>query len=520
MKEENIRKAVEEFLSPDRTKSLREIAKEYGAPPSTVYVRANGTKPRAEAYKDHQSLSKYQEKALEGYLIFFSQQKTPLSRAEVRKLAGLFKCNWDDSKDIPKTLSNSWFLGFLKRCKYINLNEEQHLDMPTAQEKAEDSISQFFKLYTDYVDTCTILPDDIWNLDEAVFTTGDSTTNSQYVVPNSTPSTVSHDTSELVTVLEMISRTGKIGIPFFIYKGDHQMKSWFPGTIVTKNDYKTSSSEFMNEFVFHEWVSEYLPEFDDKWTLLLMNGHLSPTSDRLIATLISKKIIPLHFPSQMNGILQPLDRPCFDHAAVLDSKEISLNICDRLSPTQARFFETYMGIRKEAYSSKTIIRGWRRCGLLENNPEVALEKYKRQMDHDIATPDDLVEEESVVESEVGEVSTPPPPKKRIKRNRGLESTGDLSLIETHNILMEANRKLRIEARKARRSWAGAEILKDHVKARLEKTRKELTVLMMNSRKKSRVPIPSDKVVQAARMANSRSHSPVQQTDPDPTMGSK
>ena len=299
------------------------------------------------------------------------------------------------------------------------------------------------------------------------------------------------------------------------------MKSWFPGTIVTKNDYKISSSEFMNEFVFHEWVSEYLPEFDDKWTLLLMNGHLSPTSDRLIATLISKKIIPLHFPSQMNGILQPLDRPCFDHAAVLDSKEISLNICDRLSPTQARFFETYMGIRKEAYSSKTIIRGWKRCGLLENNTEVALEKYKRQMDHDIATPDDLVEEESVVESEVGEVSIPPPPKKRIKRNGGLESTGDLSLIETHNILMEANRKLRIEARKARRSWAGAEILKDHVKARLEKTRKELTeVHMMNSMKKSRLPIPSDKVVQAARMANSRSHPPVQQTDPDPTMGSK
>ena len=94
--------------------------------------------------------------------------------------------------------------------------------MPTAQEKAEDSISQFSKLYTYYVDTCTILPDDIWNLDEAVFTTRDSTTNSQYVVSNSTPSTVSHDTSELVTVLEMISRTGKIGIPFFfIYKGDH-----------------------------------------------------------------------------------------------------------------------------------------------------------------------------------------------------------------------------------------------------------------------------------------------------------
>ena len=77
MNEENLRKAVEAFLSPKKTKSLRKIAKEYGVSPSTVYARANGTKPRAEAYKGHQALFKYQEQLLEGYLIFLAQKRLP-----------------------------------------------------------------------------------------------------------------------------------------------------------------------------------------------------------------------------------------------------------------------------------------------------------------------------------------------------------------------------------------------------------------------------------------------------------
>lgn len=77
MNEQNLRKAVEEYLSPARTKSLRKIAKEYGVPPATVHARANGTKPRAEAYENSQVFSKYQEQLLEGYLIYFAQKRLP-----------------------------------------------------------------------------------------------------------------------------------------------------------------------------------------------------------------------------------------------------------------------------------------------------------------------------------------------------------------------------------------------------------------------------------------------------------
>ena len=72
MNEENLRKAVEAFLLPERTKSLRKIAKEYGVAPSTVQDRAKGGKSRTEAYENNQALSKYQEQLLEGYLVFLA----------------------------------------------------------------------------------------------------------------------------------------------------------------------------------------------------------------------------------------------------------------------------------------------------------------------------------------------------------------------------------------------------------------------------------------------------------------
>lgn len=63
---------MEAFFLPERTKSLRKIAKEYGVAPSTVQDRAKGGKSRTEAYENNQALSKYQEQLLEGYLVFLA----------------------------------------------------------------------------------------------------------------------------------------------------------------------------------------------------------------------------------------------------------------------------------------------------------------------------------------------------------------------------------------------------------------------------------------------------------------
>ena len=85
--------------------------------------------------------------------------------------------------------------------------------------------------------------------------------------------------------------------------------------------------------------------------------------------------------------------------------------------------------------------------------------------------------------------------------------------------------MQLEVKRARRAEAEALTSKNITSMELkwyenrlaEETRK-------HSGKRLRIPNPNNKVVRAVRMANSGPHSPVQQTDPDPTsdptMGSK
>ena len=52
-------------------------------------------------------------------------------------------------------------------------------------------------------------------------------------------------------MLEMISKTCKVGKPFFIYKEVHQMENWFPGVITEKYDCATSSLKLINRLIFN-----------------------------------------------------------------------------------------------------------------------------------------------------------------------------------------------------------------------------------------------------------------------------
>ena len=132
-----------------------------------------------------------------------------------------------------------------------------------------------------------------------------------------------------------------------------------------------------------------------------------------------------------------------------------------------------MNIREETYSSKTIIGGWRSCGLLEDNPYVALSEYKRQMHYNTVTPEDSVQEEPVIEPEVGNISTPAPQKKRRKRKGNLESTGESSLFELNAALMEENRRLQSEVKRVRRDEDKALTLLDITSRKLEQCKNEL-----------------------------------------------
>ena len=139
------------------------------------------------------------------------------------------------------------------------------------------------------------------------------------------------------------------------------------------------------------------------------------------------------------------------------------------------------------------------------------------MYHDVVTPDDPVQEKSVIEPEVGKSFIPVPQTKCRKRKRGFENTGRLSLFEINAALMEENRKFELEVKRLQCGEAEAWNSKNIESVKLKYCENKLNEKRRrHSGKRPRIPDPNCNVVQAVRMTNSGPHSPVQHTGPDPT----
>lgn len=141
-------------------------------------------------------------------MIFFTS-KTLLARVTTRKLAR--KLKYDGlSPENCKPLSNNWLKGFLSRYKYLKLKLDNHLYLPRLRKNAENLIWLLFDLYMYYISFYNILPDDIWNLDEAGFRIVELTNKLEILVPDTAPNIISRDSSKLVTVLEMTLKVGSL----------------------------------------------------------------------------------------------------------------------------------------------------------------------------------------------------------------------------------------------------------------------------------------------------------------------
>lgn len=73
------------------------------------------------------------------------------------------------------------------------------------------------------------------------------------------------------------------------------MASWFSGVVAKKFDSAMFSTGFINEIGFSEWLSKHFSLFEDKCSLLLLDGRLSHTSDRVMVAFRRKKSSPCIF---------------------------------------------------------------------------------------------------------------------------------------------------------------------------------------------------------------------------------
>ena len=146
----------------------------------------------------------------------------------------------------------TWLSAFIQRLKLLEQKKHGKLDFRHVQESGERLIGLFSDLLAYYEETFHITLNNVWNLDEGGFKCGKSRAGGFGVALLGAADTVSDDSSELVTVLEAISVTGRIGISLFIYKEVYLIEAWFPTQKKYEVTVSTSKKAFIDADIFYE----------------------------------------------------------------------------------------------------------------------------------------------------------------------------------------------------------------------------------------------------------------------------
>lgn len=372
--DETYRRAVEAYKDPNNEYSLLEIATKFKVAKSTLQRRVHGQRTVSEFKKTCQILTETQEEVLETYVIYLRENAVYPTRNTIRQLAG---CILGSPEKAP---GYSWFNGFVDRSKYLSFSESGKIDFPRIRENGEILIKNFFKLYRYYIEKFNVTFDNVWSLDEAGFQINETPPKKgSDVGSHKPPNTKSGQSTESVSVLELVSATGKISFPLFICKGKHLMQKWLPGK--SEQSFSLSATEQSNIItsdVFFEWF-DHCPELqrdpNGEYKILLIDGHSSHRDSKLIELAMERRIILLYYPSHLTHIRQPLDLTTFGEAKEIFKKEMAHAFMEGYTPSKELFFKTYFEIRDSAYSKNIISEGFREAGLYPVNENIAIENH-------------------------------------------------------------------------------------------------------------------------------------------------
>lgn len=374
-KEEYLRRlqeATDEYFSATYEGTIYFLSKKHNVNYRTLYDRVKGHSNPPGTRNNRFVLSENDEFFIATVLTFMAENETPMNQKRTRTLAGLLN-------DKGRRLSDNWMKMFLKRFPAFETINGKPIDTPLVKENTKNPISRFFNTFFFHVTGLDIEDDRIFSIDEAGFKVEHETDRAKVVMPGRAHHIKSYDSSELVTILEVISKSGTVGKPLFICKGDDAdlMLGWLSKESDTDINFAKTPGDFIKAEIFLDWIDSNFGEFDDdKWSVLLMDGHFFQISDAVMARLYRYNVIPIFFPSNMTNILQPLDRKYFGAAKLLIRQQIAEGSqVSSICPRKRQFIEKYMEIRPKAYSPKTVIKGFKRCGLNSDTPQKALDEY-------------------------------------------------------------------------------------------------------------------------------------------------
>jgi hypothetical protein len=351
--------------------------KRYAALHNLPYQRLRhalqGKHDRTSRTQAHWLLSDHQDLALERYCDAVNEIGFGITKNLVETQANtLLEESFFGSEEAPR-VGKHWASRWLARNTRYKRTKAAPMEVARKLAEQPDGILHWFSKLKDIMDSYSVQPDDLWNMDETGCRIGVNRNQYVYTYRNRTISMPSSNNRELITLVESVSATGASIGPMVIIKAATLLENWaidLPKHYLinlTESGYSTDTTtlEWLKNF---HWMT--IKHTKGVWRLLLLDGHGSHYTKEFATFAAEVKILLFAFPPHLTHILQPLDVGCFQPLKWYHGR--SLDYASRSGATEinkADFLSTIDEIRRLTFTSNTIKSGWRRTGLHPWDPE-------------------------------------------------------------------------------------------------------------------------------------------------------
>ena len=358
-------------------KSLRQAARLYSIPETTLRRRVRGALPQAAANAQKRKLSPTEEQSLVEWVLGLDQRGFPPQIIDVRRMAdNLLAARGQEPP--PQPVGQKWVSRFIKAQPELQTRWDRKLHSQRALCEDPVKISAWYERIQRTRQAYGILDKDMYNFDETGFMMGTGS-SSKVVTSADTVGRAVHvqpGNRDWVTAIEGICASGWSIPPFIILSGKLHQASWYRdlpnGWVLAVSDNGWTTDQLGLTWLEH-FNQHTASRTSGAYRLLILDGHSSHATPEFDRYCIENKIISLCMPAHTSHLLQPLDVSCFAPLKAAYGHEVSeLARQGVFHIDKIEFLSIYPRVRRSVFTEKNIQSGFRATGLVPPCPERVL----------------------------------------------------------------------------------------------------------------------------------------------------
>ena len=375
-KEARLQEAIAAVKRGEHT--CHSAAPAFGVRRRTLYGRVNeNRKPRNQAQENNQILTHAEEKELVRWITLLTISGYPPRYATLRQLAEIIRkqrVKSSENSKIQATVYNEigeqWVGRFLGRHPELASVRPRSIDAVRVKDTSPERLQHWFNDLEKVLAEFNIKSENIYNMDESGFAIGEKEAGRCIINAHVRQQfQAKPGRQEWVTVVECVCTDGSIVPPLVIFKAEKLSTQWIPASIHGSCRFDCNLKGCTSNKHGLDWLIRYFdPETcnkaNEKYRLLICDGHDSHITADFIAHCMNNKILLMILPPHSSHLTQPLDVGVFGALKKHMAAEIDPIVRTGVPRIQkVEWLTAFIAAHDKALSTKNILSGFHGSGI-------------------------------------------------------------------------------------------------------------------------------------------------------------